>query len=86
MGFVRHRLAKICDARSPYLRCSVTRAYGYSEISAHAPHYCMLGRWRLWMTGNVFFIIIPNQKKVVASLKQGKTRPGTRGQTAFYPQ
>ena len=35
-----------------------------------------------WMTGNVFFIIIPNQKKVVASLKRGETPDPALGQQA----
>ena len=34
------------------------------------------------MTGNVFFIIIPNQKKVVASLQQGEAPDPTLGQQA----
>ena len=35
-----------------------------------------------WMTGNVFFIIIPNQKKVVASLQRGETPDPALGQQA----
>ena len=35
-----------------------------------------------WMTGNVFFIIIPNQKKVVASLKRGEAPDPALGQQA----
>ena len=35
-----------------------------------------------WMTGNVFFIIIPNQKKVVASLQRGEAPDPTLGQQA----
>ncbi|HCL67977.1 MAG TPA: cysteine desulfurase [Gammaproteobacteria bacterium] len=35
-----------------------------------------------WMTGNVFFIIIPNQKKVVASLQRGEAPDPALGQQA----
>ena len=49
-------------------------AYGYSEIFSSRAALLHVGAMvATWMTGNVFFIIIPNQKKVVASLKQGKT-------------
>ena len=49
-------------------------AYGYSEIFSSRAALLHVGAMvATWMTGNVFFIIIPNQKKVVTSLKQGKT-------------
>ena len=49
-------------------------AYGYSEVFSSRAALLHVGAMvATWMTGNVFFIIIPNQKKVVASLKQGKT-------------
>ena len=49
-------------------------AYGYSEIFSSRAALLHVGAMvATWMTGNVFFIIIPNQKKVVATLKQGKT-------------
>jgi uncharacterized membrane protein len=52
----------------------VLAAYGFSEIFSSRAALLHVGAMvATWMTGNVFFIIIPNQKKVVASLNQGKT-------------
>jgi uncharacterized membrane protein len=47
-------------------------AWGYSEL--YSPRAALLHTGALvatWMTANVFWVIIPNQKKVVAALKAG---------------
>lgn len=52
----------------------VTSAFLYSEIFSSRAALLHVGAMvATWMTGNVFFIIIPNQKKVVASLKRKET-------------
>lgn len=61
----------------------VLAAYGYSEIFSSRAALLHVGAMvATWMTGNVFFIIIPNQKKVVASLQQGKAPDPALGQQA----
>ena len=61
----------------------VLAAYGFSEVFSSRAALLHVGAMvATWMTGNVFFIIIPNQKKVVASLQQGKTPDPTLGQQA----
>ena len=50
----------------------VASAYAYSEIFSSRRVLHVGALVATWMTGNVFFIIIPNQKKVVASLQQGE--------------
>ncbi|MFZ8884692.1 MAG: urate hydroxylase PuuD, partial [Litorivicinaceae bacterium] len=61
----------------------ILAAYGYSEVFSSRAALLHVGAMvATWMTGNVFFIIIPNQKKVVASLQQGKTPDPALGQQA----
>ena len=61
----------------------VASAYGYSEIFSSRAALLHVGALvATWMTGNVFFIIIPNQKKVVASLQRGEAPDPTLGQQA----
>ena len=51
----------------------VMAAYLYSEVFSSRAALLHVGAMvATWMTGNVFFIIIPNQKKVVASLRAGE--------------
>ncbi|MGB0958115.1 MAG: urate hydroxylase PuuD, partial [Litorivicinus sp.] len=57
--------------------------WAYSEIfSARATLLHVGAMIATWMTGNVFFIIIPNQKKVVATLKAGGKADPTYGKVA----
>lgn len=50
----------------------VLAAYLYSEVFSSRAALLHVGAMvATWMTGNVFFIIIPNQKKVVAALQEG---------------
>ncbi|NCX49225.1 MAG: cysteine desulfurase, partial [Gammaproteobacteria bacterium] len=61
----------------------VLAAYGYSEVFSSRAALLHVGAMvATWMTGNVFFIIIPNQKKVVASLQQGEAPDPALGQQA----
>ena len=61
----------------------VASAYAYSEIFSSRAALLHVGALvATWMTGNVFFIIIPNQKKVVASLQRGEAPDPNLGQQA----
>tara|TARA_B100001093_G_scaffold364439_1_gene349237 strand:- start:3954 stop:5135 length:1182 start_codon:yes stop_codon:yes gene_type:complete len=58
-------------------------ALAYSEIFSSRAALLHVGAVvATWMTGNVFFIIIPNQKKVVACLQRGDTPDPALGQQA----
>lgn len=51
----------------------IASAFVYSELFSSRAALLHVGAMiATWMTGNVFFIIIPNQKKVVLSLKAGE--------------
>lgn len=61
----------------------VLSAYAYSELFSSRAALLHVGAMvATWMTGNVFFIIIPNQKKVVASLQRGEAPDPLLGQQA----
>jgi uncharacterized membrane protein len=61
----------------------ILAALAYSEIFGSRAALLHVGAVvATWMTGNVFFIIIPNQKKVVASLQRGETPDAALGQQA----
>jgi uncharacterized membrane protein len=61
----------------------VLSAYAYSELFSSRAALLHVGAMvATWMTGNVFFIIIPNQKKVVASLQRGEAPDPALGQQA----
>ncbi|MEY9200572.1 hypothetical protein ABIA16_005751 [Sinorhizobium fredii] len=68
----------------------VAVAWGYTQLFTGRAAYLHLGAFTATiMSANVFFIIIPNQKKVVADLIAGRTPdPGSRqaGQAAFDAQ
>ena len=58
-------------------------AWGYSQVFGGRAVLLHVGAViATWMTGNVFFIIIPNQKKVVATLKAGGTPDAVYGKIA----
>lgn len=58
-------------------------AWAYSEVFTGRAVLLHVGAMiATWMTGNVFFIIIPNQKKVVATLKAGGTPDAIYGKIA----
>jgi uncharacterized membrane protein len=61
----------------------VAMAWGYTQVFSARAAYLHLGAFTATiMSANVFFIIIPNQKKVVASLKRGETPLAILGQQA----
>ena len=61
----------------------ILAALAYSEIFGSRAALLHVGAVvATWMTGNVFFIIIPNQKKVVASLQRGEAPDPALGQQA----
>jgi Predicted membrane protein len=61
----------------------VAMAWGYTQLFTGRATFIHLGAFTATiMTANVFFIIIPNQKKVVADLKAGKTPPAYLGAQA----
>ena len=52
----------------------VAMAWGYTQVFSGRAAFLHLGAFTATiMSANVFFIIIPNQKKVVASLQKGET-------------
>ncbi len=58
-------------------------AWGYGEIFSGRAAFLHVGALvGTIMVGNVFFIIIPNQKKTVAALKAGETPDASLGQQA----
>mgnify|MGYP001044622539 FL=1 len=57
--------------------------WAYSEVFSGRAALLHVGAMiATWMTGNVFFIIIPNQKKVVATLQAGGTPDAIYGKIA----
>jgi len=61
----------------------ILSAFAYSEVFSSRAALLHVGAMvATWMTGNVFFIIIPNQKKVVASLQRGEAPDPALGQQA----
>lgn len=61
----------------------VFSAFLYSELFSSRAALLHVGAMiATWMTGNVFFIIIPNQKRVVASLKRSEMPDPALGRQA----
>lgn len=61
----------------------VAMAWGYTQIFTGRAAFLQLGAFTATiMTANVFFIIIPNQKIVVADLKAGRTPAAKYGRIA----
>ncbi len=61
----------------------VFMAWGYTQLFTGRAAFLHLGAFTATiMSANVFFIIIPNQKKVVASLKAGETPDPALGKQA----
>jgi uncharacterized membrane protein len=61
----------------------VAMAWGYTQIFSARAAFLHLGAFTATiMSANVFFVIIPNQKKVVASLQKGETPNSALGAQA----
>ncbi len=61
----------------------IAATYGLSQLLAPRAVFIQIGAMiATTMTGNVFFVIIPNQRIVVADLKEGRTPDAKYGQIA----
>ena len=77
--FVYHLLCKSPLGKMPgvlgvtLLAFSASTAYGLEQVISSRAAYIHIGAMiGTWMAGNVFMVIIPNQRKIVASLMDGK--------------
>ena len=77
--FVYHLLCKSPLGKMPgvlgaiLLAFAASTAYGLEQVISSRAAYIHIGAMiGTWMAGNVFMVIIPNQRKIVASLMDGK--------------